>query len=433
MKRNTSFYTLLIVLTIMINATGCRNKENGSDNPASLDNSSEQLKVGFACKNITPPVGMRLCGTFEERLAEGVHDSLFVRAFVFEQGNEKFAIAGCDLAMVFPEVCDAVRQKVGAVGLLPDHVLIHGSETHNGPDYYGEFRDVFHQQAISQYGKDPAEPFDYNTFLIDKIAEAILLARKVSQLSELNFTLGKCTGIAFNRRFRMKDGSIGWNPGKLNPQILEPLGPVDESLPVISIYQDNPEVPSAILTGYALHLAILDDANYGADYPYYISEKLKTKISPDLFTHFMQPPCCEVNHIDVSTDKKQSGHDWAMVVGDKLAGSILEILADKGKAIFPELKVLSKIVPLVLQDYSEEEIEEQREIWHSRKELISISSMWYMQGRLHQYMTAMKADRFRLLYRHFNLIRPRFLLDCPVRSQLSWDCILKRNPHIRIQ
>ena len=344
--------------------SGCINKDKTSRATFQEDNTTE-LFVGFASENITPPVGMRLCGTFEERLATGVHDSLYVRAFVFQQGETKIAIAGCDLAMVFPEICDTVRQRLARFGLPPGHVLIHGSETHNGPDYFGEFRDVFHAWAIEKYGEDPAEPMDYNAFLVNRIAEAIISADKAIQPSKIRFSYGECKGIAFNRRFRMNDGSIGWNPGKLNRQILEPLGPVDESLPVLSIYEDDHEVPSALLTGYAMHLAILDDTNYGADYPYYIAEKLKAEISPDLFTHFMQSPCCEVNHVDVSTSERQTGHPWALEVGDKLAESILEILPDKRRQLQPDLKVMSMMVPLNLQKFPEEEIEKQREVWHS--------------------------------------------------------------------
>jgi len=354
---------LFVFFTTLI--SGCTTKNRPREDIEKDVSRSSEVLIGFARENITPPIGMRLCGTFEERLAIGVHDSLFVRAFVFEQGEEKFAIAGCDLAMVFPEVCDAVRLRVADLGLPPDHVLIHGSETHNGPDYFGEFRDVFHERAIKEYGKDPAEPFDYSSFLIDKITEAIQSAHKSSQPSKMIYSSGECKGIAFNRRFKMRDGTIGWNPGKLNPLIVEPLGPVDERLPIISIFQDNKEVPSAILTGYAMHLAILDDANYGADYPYYLAEKLKTTISPNIFTHFMQPPCCEVNHIDVSTSEKQSGHDWAKVVGNKLASSILEIFPFKGQLQQVDLKVKSMVVPLELQEFSDDEIEKQREVWHS--------------------------------------------------------------------
>ncbi|NND07136.1 MAG: hypothetical protein HKN87_12220 [Saprospiraceae bacterium] len=56
----------------------------------------------------------------------------------------------------------------------------------------------------------------------------------------------------------MKDGKVGWNPGKLNPDILEQLGPTDPKLPALSIFQQGSEIPSAILSNYALHLAIIE-------------------------------------------------------------------------------------------------------------------------------------------------------------------------------
>jgi hypothetical protein len=31
----------------------------------------------------------------------------------------------------------------------------------------------------------------------------------------------------------MRDGSVGWNPGKLNPAIVRPAGPVDEDVPML--------------------------------------------------------------------------------------------------------------------------------------------------------------------------------------------------------
>ena len=359
------FVIIILLLLGLSNCDSHRSSKYRSLIETRVSAISPELNVGFARVNITPPIGMRLCGTFEERLSVGVHDSLYVRAFVFKQGETKFAIAGCDLAMIFPEVCDKVRTKIRSLGFAAENVMIHASETHNGPDYYGEFRDVLHDQAIKKYGYDPAEPIDYSEFLIDKIAKAIEEADKVLKPSKIFYISGKCEGIAFYRRFKMKDGSIGWNPGKLNPEIVEPLGPTDQTLPVLSIYQEGKTTPSALLTGFAMHLAILNDAYYGADYPYYLGRKLAATISPDLFTHFLQAPCCEINHIDVSTSIPQTGHDWARIVGEKLALTVKENIRKNSKPLTPALSVRSKRIQLEFQSFSSSEIEKQRSIWYS--------------------------------------------------------------------
>ena len=49
------------------------------------------------------------------------------------------------------------------------------------------------------------------------------------------------TPLAFNRRFHMTDGTVGWNPGKLNPKILKPAGPVDPSVPVVQFVTADKE------------------------------------------------------------------------------------------------------------------------------------------------------------------------------------------------
>ena len=364
-KRSILRLARVVVMLVMIvaeSATRPLSAQEAGKNKSTIP--GEALEVGFASSNITPPIGMRLCGTFEEKLSTGVHDSLYVRAFIFQQSNVKFAVVGCDLAMMSPEVCDAVRDQVMSLGLPRENVLIHASETHNGPDYFGELREVFHQRALKKYGYDPAEPIDYPAFLTHQITEAIRAANRALRRSEIYFGQGKAEGIAFYRRYRMKDGSIGWNPGKLNPDVVKPAGPTDISVPVLTVGQPGEADPAALVVGFALHLATLEDQLYSADYPYYLYQKLKSVVSPNLFSHFLQAPCNEVNHIDVFTEKPQTGYPWAKVIVEKLAGSVGRVLRNKGMPLEAELKVGAVNVALSVQEFSEEETEKQRSVWY---------------------------------------------------------------------
>ena len=58
---------------------------------------AEDLRVGAAAVVITPPVGTPMAGYYFERAAEGVHDDLFARALVLEQGGTKAALVSLDL------------------------------------------------------------------------------------------------------------------------------------------------------------------------------------------------------------------------------------------------------------------------------------------------------------------------------------------------
>ena len=326
--------------------------------------SNQDLLIGFAKCDITPPVGMRLCGSFRERIATGVHDPLEVRAFVFEQDDIRFVLAGCDLAMLYPPVGEKVRARIASLGYEPNQVLLHASETHNAPDYFGEFREVFHRRAIQEHGHDPAEPIDYEKLLVEKFCEAIEAAHHAREPSDLRWSSTIVPNIAFNRRFLMKNGEIGWNPGKLNPEIVRPAGPNDERLTVLSVHRENPS-PVAVLPGFPLHLAILNEPEYSADYPYFLTRALQRDLSPEIFVHFLQAPCCEINHIDVSTDAKQLGYEWAEVVGERLATATVSELEETAASLDTKLSAAHRTVPLSLQQFSDAEIEKQRSLWYS--------------------------------------------------------------------
>jgi hypothetical protein len=51
--------------------------------------------------------------------------------------------------------------------------------------------------------------------------------------SVVKVALGQEHTLAFNRRFHMTDGSVGWNPRKLNPKILKPAGPIDPDVAIV--------------------------------------------------------------------------------------------------------------------------------------------------------------------------------------------------------
>ena len=310
------------------------------------------------------PIGLRLCGTFKPRPSTGVHDPLRVYAHAFSQGTRSAVIVGCDVAMISPEVAEKIRKRLEAdPGIPGDSVIIHASETHNAPDYFGEFREAFHKEAkLKNNGVDPAEKVNFAKILEDSIVETVQEAYKSKESCSIKFGIGKAEGISFNRRFHMKDGSIGWNPGKGNPNIVKPAGPVDPEVPLMIIEQKQSQKRS-VLWGFAMHLALLGgESDYAADYPYYASKYLNIHF-PKAGTHFGQVPCCDVIHIDVNNPKPQRGYEWAEVVGRTLAESIIKAEQESTKVTDFELKSLSKIVNLRTKSYSQKEIDEASKKW----------------------------------------------------------------------
>ena len=75
-------YWILPALFAFCLLTGCQHVSR----PVSP---AESFSVGAAEIDITPPVGFRLAGYFNERISTGMHDPLHAKAIVLQQGAER--------------------------------------------------------------------------------------------------------------------------------------------------------------------------------------------------------------------------------------------------------------------------------------------------------------------------------------------------------
>ena len=91
------------------------------------------MRVGAAERDVTPPVGMTIAAP--DRTSVGVHDPLFVRALVLDdgrgesaQGNGVVAIVCCDLIGCGFEVTEQVRQTIEAATGIRNLLLNFGHQ-----------------------------------------------------------------------------------------------------------------------------------------------------------------------------------------------------------------------------------------------------------------------------------------------------------------
>src|SRR6478672_10883368 len=76
---------------------------------ASNARSAEPLKAGVAVVDITPPMGYRMAGYYNERRNTGTHDPLLAKAIVLQQGDTKAAVVECDLVNMPADVSSKAR------------------------------------------------------------------------------------------------------------------------------------------------------------------------------------------------------------------------------------------------------------------------------------------------------------------------------------
>jgi hypothetical protein len=205
------------------------------------------------------------------------------------------------------------------------------------------------------------------------VAEAVTSAWK--QLAPVRLEAGNAreTRLAFNRRYHMKDGTVRFNPGPLNPDIVRPAGPVDPDVGIILLApaRDDNAPPIAGLTVFAMHLDTTGGTEYSADYPYYLETALKKALGPEFLSVFGAGTCGDINHIDVTRRDRPSPED----LGKALAETVLAARRRLSLVTTPALDVLSTQVTCDVQQPTSQEIADARE----KAEQLTSSKMPFLE------------------------------------------------------
>ena len=315
-----------------------------------------ELSAGVAVVDITPPVGYRMSGYFSERLNTGKHDPLHAKALVLKQGDVQAALVFCDLIGVSLEVSTEARRLAAKQTNIPaQNILIAATHSHTGPLYFGALRKHFHERAVKQRGSDPQERIDYPKQLAERLASAIAKAQAAARPIALSSGVAKETTLSFNRRFHMKDGTVRFNPGKLNPNIVRVAGPIDPEVGMIWLRDTNSNKPLAAISVFALHLDTVGGTLCSADYPLYLETSLRKTHGEKFVSLFGIGTCGDINHVDVSHKRPQKGQVEAKRIGTKLAETVARGVKKLAPQARPSLAVRSKTVRVPLQQYSEAE------------------------------------------------------------------------------
>ena len=173
-----------------------------------------EIRVGVAATDITPPMGIPMAGYYHEHGADGVLDPLFSKAMVIESGGERAALVTLDIISVTRAITDQARAAIeNATGIKGEHVMISATHAHTGPELANRGK------KSSDMGGQHQLTVDYTEGLPARIAESVRLATANLQPAQLSAAKGRCEELTFNRRFYMRDGSVGWNPGKLTSSV----------------------------------------------------------------------------------------------------------------------------------------------------------------------------------------------------------------------
>ncbi|MGB3777430.1 MAG: hypothetical protein WA960_03670 [Tunicatimonas sp.] len=297
-----------------------------------------QLTAGVATTNITPALGAPMEGYYFARPATGVHDDLFAKAVVLNDGSTTVAIVILDLVDVAQTAFDEAREQIEReLGIPRENIIVSATHTHTGPLFTPE----------------------YKSGLASKIVDAVQIAAQRQQPVVIKSGVEQAEGVAFHRRFMMKDSTVRFNPGYENPDIVRPMGPVDPEVGILKIESLGGET-LAILVNFAIHLDTIGGTEISADFPVFLTEILQRMYGPQAVVFFALGTCGNINHINVAQQDTLEGFQRSERIGHALAASVIRASPALTKAESRQLKVGHQPVFLRTPTYTEAQVAEAR-------------------------------------------------------------------------
>jgi len=149
----------------------------------------KNMRAGFAQIDITPPVGVELCGFgfFRRRRSNGVYDPLYAKAMAVEANGQEVLIVACDLIGLTKQIADEARSYASELTGVPvEAIMVCCTHTHSGPATVD----------LMSLGEPDQR---YLARLPGRIAQAASQAHKNLTEAEMSVAEVEVDGLSYNR------------------------------------------------------------------------------------------------------------------------------------------------------------------------------------------------------------------------------------------
>ncbi len=332
---------------------------------ASEEPSAQGLRAVFRKIDITPDYPVGLLGYFNERLSTGVLDPLYCRmaAFTAEGGRPPRSAArrrgparsGLERLpgrtrrssgsaarsaparrLLFIQI-DTCLIENGFAWLLrralgrPDagrwaqrEVLLFANHTHTAP----ALASLYEARREERYAEE---------LLRTLAAEAGTTARSLAEARPAAASgrapavtvwgaRGRAEGLAFNRRWLLRDGRLLTNPPRaLRAQLARAEGPVDPELDSL-LFLDAAGRPAALFLAVSNHADTIGGDRISADWTGVLEREICRALGRNIPVFPLMGAQGNINHFDLSSDRDQTCYAEAQRFGRAYAAAALEAL-----------------------------------------------------------------------------------------------------------
>ena len=305
------------------------------------------LQAGFGLSEITPLVGTPMNGYIKKRYVTGANDPLFARALALSDGATDVMIITLDLLHIGDADLQAIREAVSREIPIPaENVWTFCSHTHTGPSMVATF--------------ETPRADDYAAELPGKVILAARTAWLDRAPCEAKLANVDVPGIAFERRFHMKDGSTRTNPGCGNPDIVEAIRDPETTLTLLSFERDATRLP-IVVASFPCHADVVGGTVVSGDYPGRLCNDLTHELPDHPETMFIRGPAGDINHIDVKSAERQGGLEHAHKMAQVLTKAALKAWPER-ETITGKLRASLKRIAVDRRAVSADEVRAARNL-----------------------------------------------------------------------
>ena len=218
------------------------------------------MQAGYAKLEMTPPMGVPMEGYFYERLSEGVMDPLYVHAVAFKDGEKTAVVLTLDLCAIPSPAAVKWAAAVGErLGIPAEAVLLHATHTHTAPTIAGLL--------------NPSDE-QYEAWLLRRICDTAWLAvRDCKPVEAVRTYQGRCPGVSYPRRLKMKDGRYQTWAKTGDPEISEFACDGDDSLRLVRILREKAD--EIVLVNFQSHPDNISNSMFSADFPGFLRDAVE--------------------------------------------------------------------------------------------------------------------------------------------------------------
>ncbi|MDQ7064715.1 MAG: neutral/alkaline non-lysosomal ceramidase N-terminal domain-containing protein [candidate division KSB1 bacterium] len=280
-------FLLLLVAVLFWIGYNVRDRHPGYSKNLSIDppQTPAPIKAGFAARKITPQVpdtwtdadgdakfhpekgdtwqdgnrngkfdGVWIAGFHNNRPAAGIHDDLWARAMVLDDGQTRIALVVLDAIGFLHDDVIEVRNRIPAE-LQVDYTIVCSTHDHEAPDLIGIWG-----PKILKSGVDPA----YREMVIEQAAGAVVDAVQRLRPAKLRFAQDLESGKA-------------WVQDSRRPYVLDP------GIRVMHAVDAEADTTLGVLINWANHPETLwsDNLYITSDFPHYIRKFVEEGIKKD--------------------------------------------------------------------------------------------------------------------------------------------------------